>query len=136
MSAFEEPILARLNRLDLILKQLEEIRGDHHSPKSSNASSGTLTSDGQPSCSPERRCRPVNEVMIEVEEKGNLIDRLIHAEDRILKVCLQLEEEFESERSRELNGSAEKKSPKKGLKQFVKSCVKKPNKQKTSILSS
>lgn len=79
------------------LKQLEEIRGDHHSPKSSYASttsSGTLTSDGQPSLtdlSPERlrlekRCRPVNEVMMEVEEKGSLMDRLLHAEDRILKV--------------------------------------------------
>ncbi|KAH6814344.1 hypothetical protein C2S51_023362 [Perilla frutescens var. frutescens] len=147
MSCLQElPILSRLNRLDNILKQLEDIRGDHHSPKSSYASttsSGTLTSDGHPSSfadlSPdhrlEKRCRPVNEVMMEVEEKGTLIDRLIHAEDRILKVCLQLEEEFEAEKSRELvmNESAEKKSPnKKGLKQFVKSCVRAKPKHKTT----
>ncbi|KAL1545217.1 hypothetical protein AAHA92_21965 [Salvia divinorum] len=132
MSTSEEPILARINRLDLILHQLEEIRGDHHSPNSSNASSGRLTSDGQPFLLPEKRCRPVKEVMVEVQEKGNLIDRLLHAKDRILKVCLQLEEEIhESEKS---GGSAERKSPKKGLKQFIKSCVK--PKHKTSILSS
>ncbi|XP_047977549.1 uncharacterized protein LOC125219576 isoform X1 [Salvia hispanica] len=132
MSASEEPILARINRLDLILHQLEEIRGDHHSPKSSNASSGPLTSDGLPFLSPEKRCRPVKEVMVEVQEKGNLIDRLLHAEDRILKVCLQLEEEIhESEKS---SGSGERKSPKKGLKQFVKSCVK--PKHKPTIFSS
>ncbi|KAH6765905.1 hypothetical protein C2S52_016888 [Perilla frutescens var. hirtella] len=143
MSCLQElPILSRLNRLDNILKQLEDIRGDHHSPKSSYASttsSGTLTSDGHPSSfadlSPdhrlEKRCRPVHEVMMEVEEKGTLIDRLLHAEDRILKVCLQLEEEFEGEKSREL--VEEKKSPsKKGLKQFVKSCVRVKPKHKTT----
>ncbi|KAI3448890.1 hypothetical protein Pfo_005555 [Paulownia fortunei] len=134
MPGLEEPILSRLNRLDNILKQLEDIRSVSHSPKSSYASttsSGTLTSDGQPSSadfSPEgleKRCRPINEVMMEVERKGTLIQRLVHAEDRILKMCLQLEEEFEAERSKEQTAaSAEKKSsPRKGLKQLVKSCV-------------
>ncbi|KAG8363600.1 hypothetical protein BUALT_Bualt19G0039300 [Buddleja alternifolia] len=132
MSGVEEPMLSRLNRLDNILKQLEDIRSVNHSPKSSYASttsSGTLTSDGKPSFtdfspeSLEKHCRPVHEVMIEVEQKGTLIERLVHAEDRILKLCLQLEEEVEAEKSKELTASAEKKSPKKGLKQLVKSCV-------------
>lgn len=64
---------------------------------------------------------------MEVETKGTLIDRLVHAEDRILKMCLHLEEEFEAEKSRELKPTTpttpEKKSPKKGLKSLVKSCV-------------
>ncbi|GER37900.1 hypothetical protein STAS_14327 [Striga asiatica] len=134
-SGFEEPMLSRLSRLDNILKQLEEIRSGTHSPKSSyesTTSSGTLTSEGQPpsfaDVSPEgleKHCRPVEEVMLEVERKGTLIDRLILAEDRILKLCMQLEEEFEGERVKEENGMADKikSTPKKGLKQLVKSCV-------------
>ncbi|CAA0827227.1 Expressed protein [Striga hermonthica] len=135
--SLEEPMLSRLSRLDHILKQLEDIRSGSHSPKSSYASttsSGTLTSEGHPASfaevSPEgleKHCRPVEEVMLEVERKGTLIDRLVRAEDRILKLCMQLEEEFEGERGEEENGMAEKKkkstTPKKGLKQLVKSCV-------------
>ncbi|KAL3615352.1 hypothetical protein CASFOL_041013 [Castilleja foliolosa] len=138
MTGFEEPILSRLSRLDNILKQLEDIRCTYQSPKSSFAStnsSGTLTSDGRPASfadfSPmglEKHCRPVDEVMLEVKRKGTLIGRLVHAEDRILKLCLQLEEEFEAEREKELTPSSEKSkstpsTPKKGLKQLVKSCV-------------
>ncbi|KAL7083585.1 hypothetical protein ACP275_14G173300 [Erythranthe tilingii] len=132
MTGFDEPIISRLNRLDNSMKQLQHIMsfgGDHYSPKSSYASttsSGTLTSDARPSFSPEsleKRCRPVDEVLMEVEQKGNLIQRLVHAEDLIFKMCLQLEEEFEAE-SKELKEITEKKSPsKKGLKQLVKSCV-------------
>ncbi|KAK6120816.1 hypothetical protein DH2020_045444 [Rehmannia glutinosa] len=119
------------------LKQLEDIRSVNHSPKSSYASttsSGTLTAmaihrfaDFSPK-GMEKHCRPVDEVMMEVERKGTLIERLVHAEDRILKLCLQLEEEFEAERSKEQTVSADEKkattpTPKKGLKQLVKSCV-------------
>lgn len=114
---------------------MEDIRSVDHSPKSSYASttsSGTLTSDARPSFAGsglEKHCRPLDEVMMEVETKGTLIDRLVHAEDRILKMCLHLEEEFEAEKSRELKKPTtpttmpEKKSPKKGLKSLVKSCV-------------
>ncbi|KAL3815080.1 hypothetical protein ACJIZ3_016348 [Penstemon smallii] len=65
--------------------------------------------------------------MMEVERKGTLIERLVHAEDRILKMCLQLEEEVESrEHSTSSHDLAQEKksSPiKKGLKKLVKSCV-------------
>ncbi|KAL8542286.1 hypothetical protein ACS0TY_003231 [Phlomoides rotata] len=143
MSASEEPMLSRLNRLDNILRQLEDFRGDHHSPKSSSyTSSGVLTSEGRPSFatdfSPERlekHCRPVSEVLLEVEQKGTLIERLVHAEDRILKLCLQLEEEFEGERSRELRISSHKNSPKKSLKQLVKSCVPRKSNHKKQLAS-
>ncbi|CAA3032614.1 Hypothetical predicted protein [Olea europaea subsp. europaea] len=132
MAAMEEPILSRLNRLDNILKQLEDIKSLNHSPKSSCAStfsSGTLTSDGHASSvdySPkrlEKRFRPINEVILEVEHKGTLIERLVHLEDRILKICLQLEEELEAEKHGDETASAEKNSPKKVLKKMLKTCV-------------
>ncbi|KAB2594726.1 hypothetical protein D8674_030176 [Pyrus ussuriensis x Pyrus communis] len=122
----EEPILFRMDRLDTILRQLEEIRrlqSQSHShshtrtPKSSSLTStpsrtsGTLTSEGGnlPSSaelispeSLEKHCRPIEHVMMETDAKGSLIERLDHVEDRVLKLCVQLEEEF-------MESSAEKK---------------------------
>ncbi|KAM3733990.1 hypothetical protein ACB098_11G179300 [Castanea mollissima] len=132
MAVVEEPILSRLDRLDNILRHLEEIRGCNRSPKSSCASttsSGTITSDGHMSSldfsprSLEKRCRPINQVKIEVEVKGTLIERLDRAEERVLKLCLQLEEQLEAEtKIKEKN--EDKTHKKKGLKQFVQQCVK------------
>ncbi|CAN6567307.1 unnamed protein product [Malus baccata var. baccata] len=120
----EEPILFRMDRLDTILRQLEEIRRSQshsrshtHTPKSSSLTStpsrtsGTLTSEGGklPSSteliapeSLEKHCRPIEHVMMETDAKGSLIERLDHVEDRVLKLCVQLEEEF-------MESSAEKK---------------------------
>ncbi|GKV27492.1 hypothetical protein SLEP1_g36662 [Rubroshorea leprosula] len=142
MAIIERPILSRLDILDNVVRQLEEIRGyNNKSAKSSCESSGTLSSDGQyPSSSDvspkwlEKHCRPIDDVLMEIEAKGTLIDRLHHLEDRVLKVCLQLEEELEAEKRREdENENEEKKlhSHKKGIKQLVKHCVKgKPTKHK------
>nr|POE91969.1 hypothetical protein CFP56_33169 [Quercus suber] len=67
----------------------------------------------------EKRCRPINHVKIEAEVKGTLIERLDHAEERVLK----LEEQLEAERK--IKEKNEKKThTKKGLKQFVQQCVK------------
>ncbi|XP_075643781.1 uncharacterized protein LOC142615016 [Castanea sativa] len=132
MAVVEEPILSRLDRLDNILRHLEEIRGCNRSPKSSCASttsSGTITSDRHMSSldfsprSLEKRCRPINQVKIEAEVKGTLIERLDRAEERVLKLCLQLEEQLEAEtKIKEKNENETHK--KKGLKQFVQQCVK------------
>ncbi|KAM1439440.1 hypothetical protein ACFX13_013003 [Malus domestica] len=106
------------------LGQLEEIRRSQshscshtHTPKSSSLTStpsrtsGTLTSEGGklPSSaelifseSLEKHCRPIEHVMMETDAKGSLIERLDHVEDRVLKLCVQLEEEF-------MESSAEKK---------------------------
>ncbi|KAJ4839573.1 hypothetical protein Tsubulata_002291 [Turnera subulata] len=145
MAIGEEPILSRLDRLDNLLKQLEEIRGcSRSSPKSSCAStpsSGTLASEGQASWadfspkSLEKHCRPISYVMMETEAKGSLIERIDHVEGRVFKLCVQLEEELEAERSKEEAGETEKKAHKKGLKGLVKKVVKassrkhKPNDQ-------
>ncbi|KAM1944139.1 hypothetical protein ACFX15_012387 [Malus domestica] len=103
---------------------LEEIRRSQshshshtHTPKSSSLTStpsrtsGTLTSEGGklPSSaelisseSLEKHCRPIEHVMMETDAKGSLIEQLDHVEDRVLKLCVQLEEEF-------MESSAEKK---------------------------
>ncbi|KAF3643263.1 putative zinc finger CCCH domain-containing protein 30-like isoform X1 [Capsicum annuum] len=150
-AVIEEPILSRLDRLDNIIKKLEEVRGGDHSSKSSTASSETLTtSDGQVSSldfsprSMEKHCRPIDDVISETEHKGTLIERLVNVENRVLNVCAQLEAELELmkkkkqedlaveenlKKKREENDvviEEEDRAPhKKGtFKSFVKSCVK------------
>ncbi|XP_058203519.1 uncharacterized protein LOC131317862 isoform X1 [Rhododendron vialii] len=135
MITTEEPIMSRLHRLDKILNHLEERRGSRtRSPRSSYAStttsSGTLTSggDGRVSStadlSPESiedHCLPVDVVVVEAEMKGTLLERLVLLENRVLKLCVQFEEELESEKALP---AAQVKKKKKGLKQLVKSCAK------------
>ncbi|KAH9710154.1 hypothetical protein KPL70_013414 [Citrus sinensis] len=130
MAVTEEPILSRLDRLDNLLRQLEEIRSCNRSPKSSCAStpsSGTFTSEGQASSvefspnSLEKHCRPIDRVVMETGVKGTVVERLDRIEAHVLKLCLQLEEELEAEKTREEEG--DKKAHKKGLKQFVKQIV-------------
>ncbi|XP_010257232.1 PREDICTED: uncharacterized protein LOC104597417 isoform X2 [Nelumbo nucifera] len=132
MACTEEPILSRLDRLDNVLRHLEEIRGCNRCSKSSYesaTSSGPLTSDGGNSSvdfspkSLEKHCRPIEHVMMETEAKGSLIERMDHVEDRLLKLEVAKEKEKEDEKS-------EKKPHKKGLKQLVKSCVKRKPKTK------
>ncbi|KAI4333135.1 hypothetical protein L6164_017977 [Bauhinia variegata] len=137
ISITEEPILSRIDRLDKMLRQLEEIRGYNKSPKSScesTPSSGTLTSDGHVSSldfspkSLQKHCRPIENVIVETEMKGTLIERLNHVENRMFK----LEEEWEAEKKNGEGKTEEKTSQKKkGLKQLVKQCVKGTGKQKT-----
>ncbi|XP_048134383.1 uncharacterized protein LOC115753094 isoform X2 [Rhodamnia argentea] len=130
MALMEEPIISRIDRLDNMIKQLEEIGGCSRSfTKSSSGastpSSGTLTSEGHASSvdfspeSLEKYCRPLDHVMVETEAKGSLVERLHHLEVRLHKV----EEELVAER-KTIQGKSQKKGrKKKGLKQMVKSLV-------------
>ncbi|KAB1224750.1 hypothetical protein CJ030_MR1G017667 [Morella rubra] len=131
MAIVEEPITSRLDRLDNISRHLEEIRGPSRSSKSSGASiisSETPTSNSQASSvdlsprSLERHSRPIDHVIVETEVKGTIIERLEQVEDRVLKLCLQLDEQIEAERR--MKEKSEKKSHKKGLKQLVQKCMK------------
>ncbi|XP_030492952.2 uncharacterized protein LOC115709061 isoform X1 [Cannabis sativa] len=130
-----EPILSKLDRLDNMLRELEEInKGSNRSCSSpskssyeSTQSSGTLTSEGHVSSiddvsprSLEKHCRPINHVVLEAEVKGNLIERLHRVEDRVLKLCLQMEEELIKARKMK---EKKKSHTKKGLKQLVQQCV-------------
>ncbi|KAI7734976.1 hypothetical protein M8C21_020766 [Ambrosia artemisiifolia] len=137
VTTVEEPMLSRLDRLDKIMRQLEEIKGGSKTPKSSCASTPstcTVTSDGQVSSvdfsprSLEKHCRPIDDVIAETEMKGTLIERLVDVEDRVAKLCMQLQlEDEEKKRVEEEKKTVMKNKKKKGLKQLVKSCVTRSN---------
>ncbi|KAL6989704.1 cellulose synthase (UDP-forming) [Sarracenia purpurea var. burkii] len=133
------------------LIQLEEIRGSSRSPRSSFASttpsSGTQTSgDGLRSSaadfSPksfEKHCRPIEDVLVETEVKGSLMERLILVENRVLKLCLHLEEELEAgekmrrgEKALEGNKTPHNNTKKKGFKYLVKTFVKGRNNKESA----
>ncbi|XP_077210685.1 uncharacterized protein LOC143846153 [Tasmannia lanceolata] len=130
-----EPILTRINRLDIIMGYLEELKEVNRSVSGKSSgptspSSGTVTSDGgndfSINSSPksiDKRCRPIDSVIAETQLKGSLVDRLVQLENRVLKLSLLLEEEIEAERKKEEEEKEGKKSPVKGLKRLVKSCV-------------
>ncbi|KAJ4791452.1 Lethal factor [Rhynchospora pubera] len=145
-------MLNRIDRLDVMLGYLEQMHSGRksgaRSPATSTNSSGLLTvsdlntgGDSSATSSPKilsrRRCRSMQEAMVEIQEKGTLFDRIEFLENRILK----LEDEIEMERKesdgwgspkasprglkRESDGlRSPKASPGKGLKRLVKSCVK------------
>ncbi|QHN97672.1 uncharacterized protein LOC107612483 isoform X2 [Arachis ipaensis] len=125
MATAEEPILSRIERLDNMLRQLEEIRGCNRSSKSSCASTPTSASDGRISSldfspkSLEKHCRPIENVIMEAEAKGTLIQRLSHVEDRVLK----LEDEWEAERKMEQEKKMKQPKKKKGFKQLMQQCL-------------
>ncbi|XP_074293951.1 uncharacterized protein LOC141621164 isoform X1 [Silene latifolia] len=132
MAATEEPILSRIDRLDHLLRNLEEIRVGSKSPKScsspSTPSSGTRTTDSRAwsqEFSPRSRdkyhhYRSIEEAMIEMEHKGSLLERVSFMEDRLIKVCTQVEGELEAEIKHE---KEDKQGDHKGIKELIKSCV-------------
>ncbi|XP_031273690.1 uncharacterized protein LOC116132173 isoform X2 [Pistacia vera] len=137
MAVADTPILSRLDRLENMLRQLEEIRYCSRSPKSSYAStpsSGTLNSDGLPSSvdfspkSLEKHCRPINRVVMETGVKGTLIERLEHVEYRVFKLEAAVEAEKIGEEKEE-----KRSHKKKGLKQFVKLIIKGKHKDKARM---
>ncbi|RWR77755.1 hypothetical protein CKAN_00625600 [Cinnamomum micranthum f. kanehirae] len=96
MPAKDEPLLPCLDRLDMMVGHLEEIKScncNKSSGRSSSctsvASNGTVTSDSldsSPKKSLEKRCRPIDAVIIETQMKGSLFDRLLQLEVRVLKL--------------------------------------------------
>ncbi|KAM0017140.1 hypothetical protein Hdeb2414_s0028g00704631 [Helianthus debilis subsp. tardiflorus] len=95
VATVEEPMLSRLDRLDIIVRHLEELKvgNSNRTPKSSSCpSTPSSKSEGQASSfdssprSLEKHCRPIDDVIAETETKGTLIERLVHVEDRVAKV--------------------------------------------------
>lgn len=107
-------MMARVDRLDLVLSYLEELH-DHHR-HSSNMSSSLSTLSADDSSSPRgswrRSCRPAKEVLEEAHVKGSLVDRIAFLEDRVLKM-----EEITPERKEKVHKKNNR------LKSLVKSCV-------------
>ncbi|XP_023528604.1 uncharacterized protein LOC111791474 [Cucurbita pepo subsp. pepo] len=131
MALGEEPILSRLDRLFFLLRVVEEIKGGSKSAKSSCTSSptsGAHTSDYHTSSvdlsprSLEKHCRPMNDAVKVTELKGSLLERLDKIEDRVLKLCLQVEGEIEREREMIMVEKSRKK-PKKSFKQLLQHCM-------------
>ncbi|OWM78375.1 uncharacterized protein LOC116196498 [Punica granatum] len=149
-----EPLLSRIHRLDYMLKQLEEIRGgasgdgyvrhgsftkssmstsEPSTPSSGTDGGASLSNDFSPR-SLQKHCRPIDSVIMEAESKGTLIERLDHVEERLLKLCMRMEEELDAVRQKEdhqirIIENTDEKAPrkkskkKKGLKQIVKKLV-------------
>lgn len=125
MAMVEEPILSRLDRIDVMVRKLEEMKGS--SPRSSSPS--TPSSGTQPSSldlsSPRSigkvQCRPMEQVIEETERKGTLLERLNNVEEQVLKLCLKFEEEVEEESKRD--GKSKKTKKKKGLRKLVDKVV-------------
>lgn len=90
-------ILARVDRLDIMLGYLEELRGRHSSSSTSVAAvsgdSGAVTTsevsnfsvDSSPRSADQHQCRPIGAVVVETQVKGNLLDRVEYLEKRLLK---------------------------------------------------
>ncbi|KAL9231241.1 hypothetical protein vseg_006493 [Gypsophila vaccaria] len=130
MAVAEEAILSRIDRLDHLLRNMEEVRVGNKSPRSSSpstpTSSGTRTSEYSPRSRDEKyyHYRSIEEAIMEMEHKGSLLDRVAHMEDRLLKVCKQVEEELDVEKHHTHERGDNLVGDHKGLKQLIKSCVK------------
>ncbi|XP_021736021.1 uncharacterized protein LOC110702586 isoform X2 [Chenopodium quinoa] len=127
MAVTQQPILSRLDRLDNLMRHLENLRGSNRSLKSSSPStpsSGTRTSDVEffsPRSLDKLNCRPIDDVIVETEHKGTLLNRVSLIEQRLLKLEQEMEREKQEKDREEKSSHSHKKA---GLKQFVKSCVK------------
>ncbi|XP_022983353.1 uncharacterized protein LOC111481961 [Cucurbita maxima] len=89
---------------------------------------GPLTSDYHTSSvdlsprSLEKHGRPMNDAVKVTELKGSLLERMDKIEDRVLKLCLQVEGEIEREREMIMVEKSRKK-PKKSFKQLFQHCI-------------
>ncbi|PKA58236.1 hypothetical protein AXF42_Ash012959 [Apostasia shenzhenica] len=91
-------------------------------------SGGSTTTDGgtsSVSSSPTSVCRPIDEVVAETQLKGSIIDRVRFLESRLVK----LEDEIENEKLRAVEESKPRSEKKRhmGLKNMVKSYIKRSN---------
>ncbi|KAG2320145.1 hypothetical protein Bca52824_013358 [Brassica carinata] len=119
----QEPILSRLDRIDIMVRKLEVMKGSSRrsSSPSTPSSSGTQPSSldlSSPRSTGKVRCRSMEQAMEETERKGSLLERLNNVEEQVLKLCLRFGEEVEEERNKE-----DKKKEKKGLRKFVDKVV-------------
>ncbi|TVU48768.1 hypothetical protein EJB05_00040, partial [Eragrostis curvula] len=120
-------MMARVDRLDLVLGYLEEMHHQQHQSSNtmstSSPSTPTLSADSSSAASTPRgsgsarSCRPANEVLEEAHAKGSLVDRIAFLEDRVLKM------EGDMEITPDQRKEKVHPNKKKGLKSLVKSCV-------------
>ncbi|ERN00913.1 uncharacterized protein LOC18428986 isoform X2 [Amborella trichopoda] len=127
MEATKESLVSRLDRLDILISYLEELKGSESgksscvsTSRSGTTSNGHSTSVGSSPPILEKRCRPLDTVSVETQVKGTLVDRLVLVEGRVL----QLEKWIEDERKeKEEERGRGRRPPKRGLKRFVEGCI-------------
>jgi hypothetical protein len=145
-------MMARVDRLDLVVGYLEEMRHHGSARSSSSPSTPTTFSSSSPttprSTSGPGQSRPAEELLRETRAKGSLVERIAFLENRVLRMEEgRLEEERMSmemstpERTGRLSSSSMNSGgggsgtgsgrKKKGLKSLVKSCVRGGAKLKT-----
>ncbi|KAL9270887.1 hypothetical protein AKJ16_DCAP23264 [Drosera capensis] len=113
----EEPLLSRLDRLDNLLRHLEDkaaavatTAGSNYRDSKSSSGSTEVISGMTTIMSEEleKCCRPLEDVVVETEIKGSLVQRVARMEDRVLK----LEEEIVAEKkSTQVNRSTSNNAP-------------------------
>jgi hypothetical protein len=142
-------MMARVDRLDLVVGYLEEMRHHGSSARSSTSPSTPTTFSSSSPTTPRStggRCRPAEELLRETKAKGSLVERIAFLENRVLRMeeerllassmSMEMSPERTSRLSSSMNsagngtgsGSGRKK---KGLKSLVKSCVRGGAKLKT-----
>ncbi|RCV19723.1 hypothetical protein SEVIR_3G426200v4 [Setaria viridis] len=120
-------MMARVDRLDLVLGYLEEMTMQQHGHRTSTAASGAWspsTASSSSAASTPRgsktwRRRPAKEALEEAQAKGTLVDRIGVLEDRVLK----MEEDMDINITTMSAGSSSSRKKSKGIKSLVKSCV-------------
>nr|ACO87674.1 unknown [Brachypodium sylvaticum] len=119
--------MARVDRLDLVVGYLEDMRNGG-SARSSSTATTTLSSSSPANTPRGPRCRPAEELLQETRAKGSLVDRIACLENRVLK--MEEDERMSFSRRSPMgmeenadSGSRKKKKKKKGIKSLVQSCV-------------
>lgn len=110
VSSTTVPLLSRLDRLDVALAYLEEksLSSGHSSPAlNMNGESAKLIFENSSSAnSLEKRCKPINSVLVETKAKGNIVERVASLENKVSKLSEDLERMITSGRSSSLRGEA------------------------------
>jgi hypothetical protein len=94
-------VMARVDRLDLVVGHLEEMRGGGGGGRRSSCGGSPSTTtttvssneSGSSSVASTPRgmsCRPAKEALEEARAKGSLVDRIASLETRVLKVTILL----------------------------------------------
>ncbi|KAJ0973614.1 hypothetical protein J5N97_015579 [Dioscorea zingiberensis] len=123
-------LLSRLDRLDIMMGYLEEVKsmsramGNSFASTTSSTGTGrtttttTTTSDeGGGNSSVNSSPKSVGEAVTETQKKGNLIERVSHLEDSVMNLSLQVEKgNIIKEEKNSLKSSTENKRRNKGLK--------------------
>ncbi|KAL5707321.1 hypothetical protein ACHQM5_025381 [Ranunculus cassubicifolius] len=88
------PVISRLDRLDRLLQQLEK----RQIPSQENSNQRAID---------DNKCKPISSALEEVHTKGTLMERLTMLENRVLQLCLAIEDGNTSSSSISMKSNAD-----------------------------